>query len=280
MQGSCLCRAVVWDVSAPLEHAHACHCSICRKLHGTAYGAYALAAEDGFRFVSGQEQVRTYATSAANRRAFCGACGSVVPHGPAGSPIGIPLGGLDDPPPDLRLLAHIFVGSKAPWNEITDTLPQFDTWPPGIDLPVLPDQPRAEDDTISGSCICGGVAYQVARPPARMRHCHCSRCRKARSAPYATNAVFPPDELSFTRGEDRLTSFKLPDAKFFAQVFCKDCGAAMPRVDASRNLAIAPAGSLDTDPGVRPMEHIFVGSKVAWDEITDSLPQHMEAAPG
>ncbi len=48
------------------------------------------------------------------------------------------------------------------------------------------------------------------------------------------------------------------------------------RVDPSRNLAVVPAGSLDTDPGLRPTEHIFVGSKAAWLEITDALPQHAE----
>jgi hypothetical protein len=39
-------------------------------------------------------------------------------------------------------------------------------------------------------------------------------------------------------------------------------------------------GALDDDPGVRPREHIFVGSKAPWDEITDALPQHGEMPPG
>jgi len=33
-------------------------------------------------------------------------------------------------------------------------------------------------------------------------------------------------------------------------------------------------GSLDDDPGVRPLCHIFVDSKAPWYEITDNLPQH------
>jgi hypothetical protein len=40
------------------------------------------------------------------------------------------------------------------------------------------------------------------------------------------------------------------------------------------------AGTLDGDPGVRPREHIFVGSKAPWHEITDALPQYAQWPPG
>jgi hypothetical protein len=40
-----------------------------------------------------------------------------------------------------------------------------------------------------------------------------------------------------------------------------------------------PAGSLDDDPGTRASEHIHVGSKASWYEITDSLPQYEASAP-
>jgi hypothetical protein len=47
----------------------------------------------------------------------------------------------------------------------------------------------------------------------------------------------------------------------------------MPRVSLERNVAVVPAGSLDTDPGIRAQAHIFVESKAAWDRITDQIPQ-------
>jgi hypothetical protein len=34
------------------------------------------------------------------------------------------------------------------------------------------------------------------------------------------------------------------------------------------------------DPGARPREHIFVGSKAVWHDITDDLPQHQIWPPG
>ena len=38
-------------------------------------------------------------------------------------------------------------------------------------------------------------------------------------------------------------------------------------------------GTLVDDPGIRPMFHIFVGSKAPWHEITDLLPQYDELPP-
>jgi hypothetical protein len=85
-------------------------------------------------------------------------------------------------------------------------------------------------------------------------------------------------QLRFTRGEDRLALYKIPEARFFAQAFCTTCGSKLPRIDASRDLAVVPLGALDDDPRARPSEHIFVGSKAPWFEIADTLPQNAEYA--
>jgi hypothetical protein len=42
---------------------------------------------------------------------------------------------------------------------------------------------------------------------------------------------------------------------------------------------IIPAGTLDTDPGVRPIVHIHTGSRAPWYEIADRLPQFDEFPP-
>lgn len=108
--------------------------------------------------------------------------------------------------------------------------------------------------------------------PLRVNHCHCSRCRKVRGTAHATNLFVPLAGVRFLRGEDLLSSYKPPDAKTFTHVFCRVCGSSMPRLDASRALAIIPMGAFDDDPGARPERHIFVESKAAWDELTDGLP--------
>jgi hypothetical protein len=277
-RGSCLCGAVSWAVDGPLELPGACHCTTCRKSHGTAYGAYAVVPASALRWLGGQEHLQSYASSENGRRWFCGRCGSVAPGSEPRDRIEIPLGALEDAPPDLSIGAHIFTRTRVPWSEISDGAPQYAAWPPGFDLPAFPTPERASagPDRIAGSCLCGQITYDVARPLTGMRHCHCSRCRRARAAPHASNAFGPIAGFRFTSGESLLRTWKLPEARFFAQSFCSHCGAPMPRVSLEHDLVVIPAGSFDDDPGVRPTEHIFVGSKASWFAIRDDLPQRHE----
>jgi hypothetical protein len=241
-----------------------------------------MSTPDGFRFLAGGERVVRYESSPGFFRPFCGRCGSVVPdREPFQGIIAVPAGPFDDDP-GSRPLMHIFVASKAPWFEIAGSLPCADAYPPGFDSPVLPDRPPGDavPGKPRGSCLCGAVAYVVEGQVLRAWNCHCSRCRKARSAAHASNLFTTADGVRFTRGEELLTSFKLPEARYFTQVFCRSCGSPMPRIDRSRGLGIVPMGSLDDDPGVRPDRHIFAASRAPWYEIPDDLPQDPELPSG
>jgi hypothetical protein len=133
--------------------------------------------------------------------------------------------------------------------------------------------------SIKGSCLCGGVAFEMTGTPSGVTHCHCSRCRKVRGTAHATNLFLPLAGLRYLRGEDLLVSYMPPGAKTFKHVFCRVCGSSMPRLDDNRQIAIVPMGSFDDDPGVRPDRHIFTESKAAWDEILDDLPAFPGAPP-
>jgi hypothetical protein len=279
MHASCLCGDVTWEAEGPFELMHHCHCGRCRKAHGVAFATLVAAQADRFR-LRGAERAVAWESSPGFRRWFCGRCGSVVPGHPADGRVFLPCGNLDGDP-GVPILAHIFAASKAPWYEIPDALPRFDAYPPGFDAPVLPDRllTAARANTTRGSCNCGAVAFEYEGAPILCRNCHCGRCRKARSAAHASNLGVKLAQLRFTRGEDRLALYKVPEARFFAQAFCTTCGAKLPRLDPSRDLAVVPMGALDDDPGVRPAQHIFVASKAPWFEIADALPQHAEYAP-
>jgi len=279
LHASCLCGDVGWEIEGQPEWMSHCHCSRCRKTHGTGFATYVAAPAAGFRMRGGDRVVR-WESSPGFFRCFCGRCGSVVPGDPADGRVFMPAGNFDGDP-GVRPLAHIFVASKAPWYEITDALPRFDAYPPGIDVPVLDDLPRdVGGPGARGSCLCGSVAFEYGGDPILCRHCHCSRCRKARSAAHASNLGVPLDRFRWLRGEDQLGFYKVPEAKFFAQAFCRTCGSALPRTDAGRGIAVVPLGALDGDPGARPSNHIFVGSKAPWFEITDALPQFEEQQTG
>ena len=130
-----------------------------------------------------------------------------------------------------------------------------------------------------GSCHCGRVAYEVEGDPLFMQSCHCTRCRRARGAAHATNIFFKADAFRFTRGEDLVVSYKVPEAQFYTVAFCSHCGGAVPGVSKQRGIAVIPAGTLDTDPKMTPQRHIFTNYKTPWFEITDSLPQFPEGPP-
>ncbi len=279
MRASCLCGDVTWEPTSPFELMHHCHCARCRKAHGTAFATYAGVPE-GRLDVRGSASVVGWESSPGLLRAFCGRCGSVVPGQVSNGHAYFPCGNFDGHP-GVPVVGHIFVASKAPWYEISDALPRFDAYPPGLGPPVVPERPLppARQGITRGSCVCGVVAFEIEGSPRLCRYCHCGRCRRARSAAHAANLGLAIEQLRFIRGEDRIASFRAAGAKFFAQSFCTACGGKVPRVDPERGIAIVPMGALDDDPGVRPTEHIFVADKAAWFEITDALPQHAAYAP-
>jgi hypothetical protein len=108
--------------------------------------------------------------------------------------------------------------------------------------------------------------------------CHCSRCRKARAAAHGGNLFPEAAQLRWLRGNDQLRVYKVPEAKRFAQMFCARCGSPQPRAWASARYVV-PASTLDADPGIKSVHHIFVGSKAPWFEIRDAWPQHETLPP-
>lgn len=280
LRGRCLCGAVTFEVTAEIGMVAHCHCAMCRKFHGAAFATHGVVPSDGLTWLTGRESVRRFASSADNTRSFCRICGSNVPADhPSGFAV-IPLGNLDGDP-GARPLAHIFVGSKALWYDIAGELPRFDAFPPGFDGTDLPDPARESSSTghVRGSCLCGRVAYEVDRAIDRICHCHCRRCRLARSAAHASNGFVDSARFRVLRGEELLESFKIPEAERFTQTFCRECSSPMPRARPGRPYVVIPMGSVDGEPGCRPNDNIFVGSKAPWYDIADALPQHAEYAP-
>lgn len=282
IRGSCLCGGVTWQVSGKLDQMVHCHCSMCRKAHGAAFSTYARSSASGFKWLRGEERIVRYESSVGFVRPFCSTCGSVVPGPGGGEHMFLPAGCLDGDP-GVRPQAHIFTASRAPWHQILDDLPRFDAYPPGIAEPELRPRSHASDpakaDVVRGSCLCAGVRYELGGELRLIVNCHCSRCRKARSAAHASNLFARAEALHFVRGEELLESFKVPDAEHFNATFCRVCGSPLPRLAAGREFVGVPAGSLDDDPGARERMHIFCGSRAPWFEIHDDLPRFDEGPP-
>ena len=126
IKGSCLCGAVAFEAGDEIEMRN-CHCSRCRKARGAAHATNLFVPTRAFRWLRGQDLVITYRLPNAERfgNSFCRVCGSPMPRAMSTREIVlIPAGSLDDDP-KIRASCHIYVGSKAPWHEITDGLPQY-----------------------------------------------------------------------------------------------------------------------------------------------------------
>jgi hypothetical protein len=279
--GSCLCGRVRFRLDGPFHAMMHCHCSRCRKHHGSAFATFVAAPSNGFEWTAGRADIVTWlpTTPGAGPRHFCPTCGSVAPApDDPGEVRFVPAGNLTD---DCGVTpeAHIYAASKAAWYQITDRVPQFAALPDGYPDPNLPADVRAHaPGKIAGSCLCDAVRYEVDGPPLTMVNCHCSRCRRGRSAAHASNLFVGIDHLRFTRGHEHVHVFDLPAAERFGVNFCEICGSDVPRSSPKIGRVNIPGGSLDTDPGIRPSYHIYVGSKAPWYEITDTLPRYETVA--
>ena len=122
--GKCLCGKVSYEVTGILGETSNCHCSMCRRQHGAAFATYVRIEPDDFRWLKGQEFVKVYESPRGGGWCFCSECGSSLAGTANGQVTSVTLGTVEGDP-GVKPEYHIFVGSKAPWFNITDNLPQF-----------------------------------------------------------------------------------------------------------------------------------------------------------
>lgn len=129
IRGRCLCESVAYEISGALGSVYNCHCSKCRRWHGAPFRTRASISVSQFKLVSGQESLSSFKSSDNVTKYFCKVCGSPLHSTYADRPnvIGIALGALEGV--EAKPEANIFTASKASWYEITDGLPQYESWP-------------------------------------------------------------------------------------------------------------------------------------------------------
>jgi hypothetical protein len=133
---------------------------------------------------------------------------------------------------------------------------------------------------IEGSCLCGGVAFEIELPFRRANVCHCSRCRKHSGGAGLVQGRIARERFRLLRGAELVRSFRPEGGK--VKAFCTVCGSSLFGGDWPDGPEISVRfGSLDGDPGIRPEYHTFVGSAAPWDVLPDDgLPRYAGAKPG
>jgi len=126
---------------------------------------------------------------------------------------------------------------------------------------------------VRGSCLCGGVRFEVTPPFIRANHCHCSRCRKHSGTAVCTQARVWREQFKLLSGESLIRVYG--EGEGAVKAFCSVCGSSLfgGHWPHGRQVSIR-MGAFDDDPGIAPQFHTYVGSKAPWDRIDDDLPQY------
>jgi hypothetical protein len=128
--GSCLCGEVRFEIDGEFERFYLCHCEYCRKDTGSAHAANLFSASAALKWVSGENKVRQFnLPSTRHSRSFCGTCGSALPNVQmSGKLLVVPAGSLNSEIP-IKPEAHIFVSSRAGWDDALEKVATFDGLP-------------------------------------------------------------------------------------------------------------------------------------------------------
>lgn len=129
LKGSCLCNRITYQVDDTAKQINLCHCKMCQKFHGSAFGSYTRVLSKHFQFLTGASLEKTYDSSSSTQRSFCLNCGSSLRYINKDKPQFIYIAtGTFDEGPHIKPSQHIFVKNKADWYEIDEEIPQAKGW--------------------------------------------------------------------------------------------------------------------------------------------------------
>ncbi len=129
--GGCLCGSVRFEITGPIRNIVYCHCSQCRKAQGSAFATNGIVRASDFKIVSETNVLTGYESTPGQTKYFCKICGSPILSKTESKPeqVRVRLGTIESDISE-RPLAHIFVTSKANWEEISGDLPQYEGYEP------------------------------------------------------------------------------------------------------------------------------------------------------
>jgi hypothetical protein len=133
------------------------------------------------------------------------------------------------------------------------------------------------DGMVTGGCMCGAVTFAVSRPLLGAAYCHCKRCQRRTGTAFSVSGLTEPGSFALTAGEQHVATYR-PADDGWTKSFCALCGSQLFTTHPENPELIAVRlGALDSDPGIRPSVHQFVGYAASWEPIPDDgLPRFPE----
>jgi hypothetical protein len=115
----------------------------------------------------------------------------------------------------------------------------------------------------TGSCLCGGVTYELTGPLRDIIACHCTQCRKTSGHYWAATRV-ANDGLNITRSDTLAWFLSSPAAR---RGFCTTCGSSLFWQTDGQDTTSIGAGTIDGATGLPTSKHIFVADKGDYYDI-------------
>lgn len=136
------------------------------------------------------------------------------------------------------------------------------------------------DPSRTGSCLCGGVRFELTEPPQTAGYCHCTRCQRRTGTGSSAQARIDGRTFRLLQGEELLKGWRHPDGGA-EKVFCSGCGAHLfSRFPEDPWVMTIRMGAFDADPGIRPSWRAFTAYAAPWETIPDDgLERFEEARP-
>jgi hypothetical protein len=122
---------------------------------------------------------------------------------------------------------------------------------------------RAVTSSLRGSCLCGGVRFEVEGPFPGLYQCHCSLCRKQGGSVSNTGLIMAADRFRWLDGEELIGKWQRSTG--FRSWFCRHCGSTIPNPLRDTGYTWVPAGALDDDGPLEIAAQVHLGSKTSWD---------------
>ena len=129
--GSCLCGEIAYRIDGDITDGCYCHCTICRKLTGSAFAAYGAVNKRDLVWIKGEKNITTFGPTADTTRGFCSNCHSFLftQHVLEPGNIFVSLGALNNAG-KVKILYHQFIDSRVSWCCFEDNLAKYGEWPP------------------------------------------------------------------------------------------------------------------------------------------------------
>lgn len=134
-------------------------------------------------------------------------------------------------------------------------------------------------ESLRGTCLCGGVRFEVTEPFERVAACHCETCKKLSGGGGTVNGRVRTEAIRLLAGEDLVKSFQ--PAEGSTKTFCSECGsnlfgAGWPKSE----FTSVRLSALEEPYEGRIGSHIFVRSLAPWEVLPEDGAERFEVRGG